>query len=312
MYAEFVKIIGKDFTERLRHYFVAPFKVIANRRALKNIKEVLTFYNHSTMMGLTEYQLVNQSLFSFTFSPRKRLNILAFQYKFLYQQLTAYQRVNLIENGITCWKKDFEDCTHSIVLKISQRYEYEGSLSLIYYVDDKDIYIISFTICAGMDFGVDDQTVILISRLQGMKGKYADIAKASKQLIDIHPASALMAALEGLGASIGVKKIIGIGAKNQVSVKPHDLEQAKLQYDEFWNTFETCSLQKSGDYMISIPFSLKSPKFIRSKFRKRTLAKRALRKDISQAMQTKCDETFTFYKSKVTAPDVAPAVVVAE
>jgi uncharacterized protein VirK/YbjX len=311
VYAEFVRIIGKNFTEKLRYYFVAPLKVIAHKRSLKKIKEVFKFYPHSTMKGLTEYQLVNQSLFSSTLSPGKRLNILSFQYRFLYQRLTSQQRVILIDDGATCWEKTFDDCSHRIVLKISQRYEYEGCLSLVYFVGDRDIYIISFTVCAGVDFDMDDPLVILISRVQGMKGKYVDIATASKQLIDIHPASALMAALEGLGVSLGVKRIIGVGAKNQVSVKYKDLEQAKIQYDEFWNTFETCSLQKSGDYMISIPFPQKSTKLIRSKFRKRTLAKRSLKKDISKEVQTSCDEMFSFRNSKFSTVNSVPALAIA-
>ena len=304
MYAEIVKIVGKDFTDRIRLYFIAPFKALTNLQALRNLKEVFTYYRHSTMGGLTEHELVNQSLFSSQFSVKKRLNILSFHYKFLHQRLSSRQRDAMIEVGVTCWQKNFENGSHRIVLKISQKYEYEGCLSMLYSIDDRDIYIMSFTICDGVDFDIDDQFVILISRLQGARGKHEDIAKATKQMIDIYPASTLMSALEGFGLSIGVNKIIAVAAKNQVSIKEGDFEHAKSQYDEFWKTFEPNALLKSGDYLISIPFALKPLKLIRSKFRKRTLAKRSLKKDVSNTMQANCTQIFSFHNS--VPPVVAP------
>ena len=291
-YYELVRIFGKDFTDRIRYWFVTPFKIAANQKSLKALRDVLDHYPHSSFKNLPPHELINQYLFSLAFSPEQRLETLTFQYKFLHHRLAFLQREIMIERGILCWEKNFENCCHSIALKISQKYESEGCLSLQYSVDDKDIYLIAFTICPGTHFGFDNRSVALVSRLQGTKGRHDEIANASKQLLDIFPASALMSALEGFCQSIGIDKIIGIAAKNQVSFIQKDYEQAKAQYDGFWKTFEAGIVEETGDYLIPVPFVFKPSSLIRSKFRKRTLAKRTMRRNISEIAQTNFNLVF--------------------
>lgn len=302
-YDKFVNVAGKDLTDRLRHSILAPLNVFYNRKWIMKMREVFTYYHHSTMKNLTDYELVNQSLFSSSFSHQKRLSILSFQYKFLYQSLTIQQRNTLIGDGITCWTEKFEEAEHRIVLKISQQFEYEGCMSLVYAIDKTEVFILSFTICSGADLGFEDRRVVLISRIQGSKGKHEDIAKAAKQMIAVFPASALMSALEGLCLRLGITKIVCISARHQVSINSKDLQMAEHQYDEFWKTFEGQFLKASEDYLISVPFTSKSEKLIRSKFRKRTMAKRALRKNISQMVQTNSMEIFSLtYVDSLTVP----------
>ena len=293
VYNELVRIIGRNLTDRIRGLFVTPFKVFMNREALNDLREVLTYYEHSSIKDYTAKQLINEYLFSLVFPPKKRLETLSFQYKFLHKRLTSQQRSMMIERGALCWRKDFEDCSHSIVMKIPQKYECEGCLSLSYAVDDKEIYLIAFTICPGSDFGFNDQFVILVSRIQGTKGRHEDISKAAKQLIDIFPSSALMSALEGLCLTLDINKVIGISAKNQVSFIDKDHRPAISQYDDFWKTFEADTLNVSGDYLITVPFGFKSLEHIRSKFRKRTLAKRSEKSSISKITQTNCTILFS-------------------
>jgi uncharacterized protein VirK/YbjX len=285
--------IGRSLTDGIRNWVVTPLKIFANQKPLNDLTIVLNYYPHSSMKGFTQRELINEYLFSLLFHPKKKIGILIFQYKFLWERLTPQKRDAMSEGGIICWERTFTKYTDRIVLKITQKYECEGCLSLIYSFESQDIYIISFTICSGLVFGFDDKNIILVSRIQGVQGKHGEIVKASKQLADIFPASALMSALEGLCLSLGVNKIVCISAKNQVSFVNRDLGRPAIQYDRFWETFEEYMIVRSGDYLIRIPFAVKSTRLIRSKFRKRTLSKRAIKGDISKMTNSKCDALFS-------------------
>src|SRR6188508_2631227 len=109
LYNESVRIIGRDFTDRIRGLFITPIKVFMNRKSLKDLQEVLSYYKHSSMKDLIPDQLINEYLFSLLLPPKKRLDILSFQYKFLHERLTSQQRDMLIADGAPCWRTDFKN-----------------------------------------------------------------------------------------------------------------------------------------------------------------------------------------------------------
>lgn len=75
------------------------------------------------------------------------------------------------------------------------------------------------------------ETVVPISRLQGVKGAVENIRRASRAMRDLNPALALLSAVEGLTDAIGIKRLMALTAGNQIAYR-HELHAGFVHMDD--------------------------------------------------------------------------------
>ena len=212
-----------------------------------------------------------------------KLSILTNHYTFFQKKFPNYVLAQIFKTGLVCWKETKENSVFEIRLISNTPFENEGSLSLLFTMDETVLYRVAFTFCPGHKFGLLDDQVAFVTRIQGAKGNLENISKASKCYNDNTPPTILISSLEGLLLSLGIKKMIGIHSVNQISYSYsiNDRNSFHKNYDEFWETFESVKIY-GGDYLLALPLDHKTITLIKSKHRNRTINKRKMRQEISR------------------------------
>jgi uncharacterized protein VirK/YbjX len=158
----------------------------------------------------------------------------------------------------------------------------EGELSLHLRVDGEIVFVLSFTIVAGWVVKSQAEEILLITRLQGVKGAYPPISYATKTLHDVAPDALLFAALQGIANAFGISEIAAVSGVMQSYYREDDAADFKEAYDDF---FTELGIPKSaaGFFRIPLPFQEKPLTFIKHGHKIRTRGKRAFKQQIQLA-----------------------------
>ena len=158
----------------------------------------------------------------------------------------------------------------------------EGELSLHLRVDGEIVYILSFTIVPGWVIKSQAEEILLITRLQGVKGAYPPISYATKTLHEVAPNALLFAALQGIAHAFGIGKIAAVSGVRQSYYSEDDATAFKEAYDDF---FTELGIPKSaaGFFRVPLPLQEKPLTFIKHGHKIRTREKRAFKQQIQLA-----------------------------
>ncbi|WP_184549001.1 DUF535 family protein [Mucilaginibacter sp. FT3.2] len=252
---------------------------IFNKNAQKNFKNqsalnkvLRPFIAASFIQNRTSFIHIFSYL-SGAFRQHQKLRILAHHYTFLSATFSQNQLRNLFFTGIDCYIDFDAENKYSVVLSFSSMLEFEGSLSLIYKVNNAEIAHLSFSIAPGDLFDIDDDNVLFIACLQKNGALQSSINMATKHFKDIDPARILMKVLESLADTLSISTCIGVSAANQLTAIKHStVEKFSSIYDELW--IENGGILKNGDYIISLPLPQKSLLAIKQTHRNRAIKKR--------------------------------------
>ena len=173
----------------------------------------------------------------------------------------------------------------TITMGLSRDFDKEGEFSLNLHVDSEVVFLLSFTIVPGATVNSSSPEVLLISRLQGMKGSYHLIHLATKSLHNVAPDAVLLAALQGIALAFGISEIAAVSASRQSSCTSDSAAAFQQAYDLF---FEGLDIERSSDgfYRTPVPIEPKPLAHVKKGHKIRTKEKRAFK----LAVQTACCE----------------------
>jgi hypothetical protein len=157
----------------------------------------------------------------------------------------------------------------------------EGELSLNLRMDGTFVYVLSFSIVPGRAIGCKARDVLLISRLQGERGRSETVTQFYKSLHYLKPDALLMAALSGIGKAFGIERIACVRGQDQTAYQSdldHDFQTA---YDEFFSALGVPT-NAAGYYVSPIPLPEKPLEDIRGGKRQRSRARRAIKQQVSE------------------------------
>ncbi len=159
----------------------------------------------------------------------------------------------------------------------------EGEWSIHLLVDGEAVFVLSFTVIPGWTIRSKSPEVLLISRLQGMPGRYTQIKLATKTLVDVAPGALLLAALQGIAMALGIGDLASVSATNQSLYSEQYDGVFRSAYDEF---FTELGLAKSeaGFFLSPVPIAEKPLSLIKQGHKLRTRAKRAFKAEITLAV----------------------------
>jgi uncharacterized protein VirK/YbjX len=175
------------------------------------------------------------------------------------------------------------DDRFAIRMAFSRPWDYEGELSLNFEVDNKLVFVLSFTIIPGWVVKSEATEVVLISRIQGVKGCYDEIQLATKAMSDVAPPAILVAALCGFAEAFGIDVMAGINAtmKPEWHLCEGEAQHIEQAYDEFF--VELGATKGPANFYISQLPPLEKPlTLIKRGHKTRTRTKRALKREIAQ------------------------------
>jgi uncharacterized protein VirK/YbjX len=171
----------------------------------------------------------------------------------------------------------------AIRLALSRPWDDEGELSLNFEVDGKFVFVLSFTVVPGRVVQSPSEEVILITRVQGVKGRYGEIQLATKALYDVAPPALLLAALCGVACAFGINAMAGISAsmKSEFHTYAEEIDHLKGAYDDFFTELGA----KKGTasfYLSPLPPQEKPMSEIKRGHKTRTRVKRAFKQEITR------------------------------
>jgi uncharacterized protein VirK/YbjX len=155
-------------------------------------------------------------------------------YGFLTEALTADAFDALIASRATLYVQQAGRAEHRVVVTATHERHEEGELQLQLRNELGVLYVMGATIVPGEVFRLPDRHVLLISRMQGVRGVFFGIRHATKAFGDIHPKAVLFAALQGLADALGIGAILGVAATNQIAFGKCQDEALVSGYDDFF------------------------------------------------------------------------------
>jgi uncharacterized protein VirK/YbjX len=180
-----------------------------------------------------------------------------------------------------------EGTRFTVTMGLSRDFDKEGEFSLNLHVDGEVVFLLSFTIVPGEIVKSESDEVLLISRLQGMKGSYHLIQLATKALHNVAPDALLLASLQGLAVAFGIGEIAAVSAGRQSSCTKDSAAAFKQAYDEF---FLGLGIEETADgfFLTPVPVEGKPLVHIKKGHKLRTKEKRAFK----QSIQLACADFF--------------------
>ena len=248
------------------------------------VHEISHSVEHSTKLG-------RQSCHSFgkfsrsgylakSLSSELRASALIYNYSALRESLRISHIIELYEAGLLALPKNPLCPDLSVKAHIYDGVIDEGEIALVVSLGLQRLAVCSFTFVNGPEMGIDRETVILISRIQGYSGRREQINFAQKSLGDITLQHLLIATLEGIASAMNIDVVLGVQARNQPSFEDSLAEHFLRAYDHFFESLggtETVS----GFYRYDLP-RIEQPLTANSGHLSRKRARRAARRALSQ------------------------------
>jgi len=282
--AALIRELGRDGLRAALARVSKGVRLFAHPRTWLKIAQVLTASETQPLLRavprvmfkyLTEYLGTD-------LSQHERASILIDHYTYLKDRVEQDFFRRIVDCRLELWQQTFADSLYRIHLTFPRTYHDEGDLSLIFKADQVDIYTLSFTIGPGSIAGLMAGHVVYIGRVQGKGRGLRLIRKATKDCLDISPATLLLAATEGVAAALELRHMIGIGADRQISARADSRPEGLVHaYDEFWMAAGGLRLDRNM-YHLTVPLPEKPIQVIKRNHRSRVLRKRAFKKLVKE------------------------------
>jgi uncharacterized protein VirK/YbjX len=190
----------------------------------------------------------------------------------------------ILHRSLAIYELCEEESVYRVVTHLSRPWDKEGELSLELQLDGLGIYVVSFSIIPGSIVKSEASEVLLISRLQGMKGKYKYIQRATKAMSDVAPASFLLSALEGFAEAFGIREIVGVSALRQSAYGADADAIFRKAYDEFFQS-QGAVLDDENLFRCPVPLPEKPLQDVKRGHKLRTKEKRAFKREVAIAVR---------------------------
>jgi uncharacterized protein VirK/YbjX len=218
-------------------------------------------------------------------STRDKARCLVTNFEFLKSSLSAEGLDAVITGENVLFERAKDEQAFSITLCLSaEPVHLECEMSLLFKVNGKPVFTLSFTIVPGAVVGCRTEYTIFVTRLQrlgaGDEGAAA-LRLVSKMLHGITPAKALLDAAQGVAQALGIGYLSGISGQLQSSYIAENDTFYVRAYDEF---FEASGMSRTDGRFFhgAVPLEQKSIEEAITKASNRSRGKhrRQLRGDI--------------------------------
>lgn len=243
-------------------------------------KGLLTIYSRAVYRYTLPY-------LSMRFDRVQRQQMLVGHYDFVNRALHAsfFQRV--LNETMTLWRREIDGRVFSISVGGPCLHR-EGDLTMVFKMDGCALYRMAFSVVKAPLLKVDavsSRHVLYVGQVQGYADRFAQIRQATRLCRDVAPADLLMAGVAGLAGALGIATVAGVGVENSLSYQSLLALNTSASYVDFWEKFQGMRAE-GGHYLLALPLAEKPISLIKANHRGRTLAKRELKKSVSEEAES--------------------------
>lgn len=208
-------------------------------------------------------------------SPAVRRSIFLTHFQFLQRRFDRGFLAAMDASPMTIWRKVLGQRAFDIALALNDTIE--GNLVLLFRMDGLVVYRMMFVFAPGADFDLPDETVILVSAVQGAPD-FDRVRLATRTCCDVQPAHLLMSALGALAEVSGVATLLGLHESRQLF-----RASVRFAYGRFFEIYGE-ELPEQRIFLIPVPYLEKPLAAIETSHRKRTLRKRHFKAAVQREM----------------------------
>jgi uncharacterized protein VirK/YbjX len=254
-----------NITRNLRQHF-----------QLSQLMASLGLLNQQDFYTGIRYRYLRKFYLGAGFSIPERLQVAINHYQCMARHFLPGFLHRACRTGYSLWRHRHDDAAFDITLRYPYAYNHDGDLCLTLDVNGENVCIVTFSIAPGALVGVPEPQVMLVSGIQGIAGKIAEIRLATEACNNVTPALMLLFAAQTLAAEIGIKTIVGMGQVRVRGARGNSGPGGAFDYDAFW--MPLLGVEEHSDfYRIALPFTDKPIEAIAAKHRSRARKRRELR-----------------------------------
>jgi glycosyltransferase involved in cell wall biosynthesis/uncharacterized protein VirK/YbjX len=214
-----------------------------------------------------------------SFTKKVRREILKSHYLYLTQRVRDTFFLQVLRDRPRLWQTNINEDVFAITLSFTHKQHYEGDLLLEFEKNGMPLYHLSFTIAPGHPTGSTAAHVVAIGRIQGLRGQFEEIRRATKQCRDIALPQLLVAAAQGIADALDLNVIAGVRNHEQITLNLDGASNCYFDYDAFWETLLGTPCDKF--YLMPVPMSERRLDQISIVHRRRTRLKRQFKHEIA-------------------------------
>jgi uncharacterized protein VirK/YbjX len=220
------------------------------------------------------------------FTLRERAACLLHHYRRLKHRLPHRVLRGISDRAAVLMEMRREDTCYAVTMGLPELFQDEGELSLHLQVDGAAVFVLSFTVVPGWVVESKAADVLLITRLQGVPGVFAQIHRVTKALHDVAPGALLVAALQGIAEAWEIREMAGVCARNHRSYEEACAAQLTAAYDAFFT--ELGAVRNGKELFVSpLPLAQKPLSRVKPGHKLRTREKRAFKTAVAaQVLRT--------------------------
>jgi uncharacterized protein VirK/YbjX len=215
------------------------------------------------------------SNFAASFPLSWRRKILFNHYRYLIDRVDELFFERLLENDFELWQHEVDGVAFTITLALTGTHHNDGDLLLTFRHDGHALYQLAFSIVPGFVVGSEIENIMLIGRVQGVRGQLEMIRRASKLCSEASLPQLLVAAAHGLAGSLEIQQLAGVKSAESIYA------DIWFDYDAFWRSF--IHTETPRFFLISVPIPEKPLIDISRAHRRRTRIKRQLKAAIASS-----------------------------
>lgn len=258
------------------------WRAVSNIGRHRRILEVLKYPEFAELAHADPrfaFKYLTHGYLARSFTVAQRAACFTHHYQTLHNILPRPFLMRILSRDITIVSVREAGTRFSVTFGLSRSHDKEGELSLNLEVDGTTVFIMSFTIVPGKVIQSSSPDVLLITRIQGVKGCYKQISLVTKALHDVAPGGMLLAALQGIGDALGIRTVACISGVDQNSYCKEYDASFMTAYDNF---FSERGLDKNaaGFFVADIPIKEKPLALIKQGHKLRTREKREFKREI--------------------------------
>ena len=218
-------------------------------------------------------------------TAKERAAIVSHHYRQLSRCLGPKFLDDLLRDGARIWAASDDPMGPRIIAKSTDHYDFESELTLIFMLGSEVLYIMGGIFSPGEIWGAEDESVLVITRVQGIRLAVDKMKIATELCGDCAPRLLLFSAMEGLVAGMQVRGMIGVGVTRQIATEFETITTPSFfdNYDGLWQSLNA-QPRPDGSYLLPTPAVQRPLSAIPSKHRGRAQARRTYRHIVTSAV----------------------------
>lgn len=223
------------------------------------------------------------------FTAKQRAASLAHHYEFLCARLPAHLLRQVVDGSVVVFRASREEHDVQIQLGRATYWHLDGELAFTLLLDGEAIFSLAFTVVPGAAVAGEEHDVVLMSRLQGLRGRQPQVMLAARVFHEVSPAAMLLAALHGFAEAFHLQQIFSVSADNQPYYTAVCAASFRRAYDEFLFT-QGAIPAAPGFFSIPVPAYEKPLEMVKKNNRLRTKIRRSFKRSITAEVQARLSE----------------------